>query len=257
MRDHPDWFQIDEIDDQTWVISEDGHWEQPHCYLLAGTNRAILIDTGLGIGNLQEVVNQITQLPVFVVTTHVHWDHIGGHRFFEAFAVHESEKGWIDGQFPLPLSVVKQNLLKQPCCFPMGFNPGQYRIFQGTPTQILRDGDLLDLGGRVLSVIHTPGHSPGHCCFYEMQRQYLYSGDLIYLGTLDAFYPTTNPDDFFHSVKRLLDLPMKKILPGHFSLNVPLDLVKRITEAFEEINQMGMLSQGSGIFDFGDFQIHL
>lgn len=59
-----------------------------------------------------------------------------------------------------------------------------------------QDGDRFELGSRTLVVVHTPGHSPGHCCFYEPERNYLYSGDLIYKGCLDAFYPTTDLQQF-------------------------------------------------------------
>lgn len=54
--------------------------------------RAILIDTGLGVSNIREVIDGLTKLPVTVITTHVHWDHIGGHKYFRSIAVHEAEK---------------------------------------------------------------------------------------------------------------------------------------------------------------------
>ena len=49
---------------------------------MCGTKRALLIDTGLGVANIKEVVDKLTMLPIFVVTTHVHWDHIGGHQYW-------------------------------------------------------------------------------------------------------------------------------------------------------------------------------
>ena len=72
-----DWFTVEKIDEDTYAISEYQHWEETHCYLLCGTKRALLIDTGLGVANIKEVVDKLTMLPIFVVTTHVHWDHIG------------------------------------------------------------------------------------------------------------------------------------------------------------------------------------
>lgn len=175
-----DWFTVEKIDAQTFAISEYKHWEETHCYLLCGRERALLIDTGLGVANIKNVVDNLTDLPVIVATTHVHWDHIGGHRYFDNIAVHELEKSWISGRFPLPLQAVKNNLTKFPCEFPAYFDIENYRIFQGEPQKILHDGDRLDLGGRQIQVVHTPGHSPGHCCFYEPERGYLFSGDLIY-----------------------------------------------------------------------------
>ena len=50
------------------------------------------IDTGLGVSNIRKIVDSLTKLPVMTVTTHVHWDHIGGHKYFDNIAVHEAEK---------------------------------------------------------------------------------------------------------------------------------------------------------------------
>ena len=75
-----DWFTVETIDKYTFVISEYKHWEETHCYLLCGTEKAVLIDTGLGVANIKDIVDSLTTLPVVVVTTHVHCDHIGGHK---------------------------------------------------------------------------------------------------------------------------------------------------------------------------------
>ena len=164
------WFTIEQIDNGTYAVSEYGHWEETHCYLVCGSERAVLIDTGLGVSNIKAEVDRLTALPVTAVTTHVHWDHIGGHRYFEDIAVHEAEKEWLSGHFPLPLKAVKQNLTCRPCEFPEDFELESYQIFQGTPRTVFSDGSRFDLGNRRLSVIHTPGHSPGHCCFYDAER---------------------------------------------------------------------------------------
>ena len=257
MNELDNWFAVERIDTDTYAISEYKHWEETHCYLLCGVERAVLIDTGLGVANIREIVDSLTSLPVMVVTTHVHWDHIGGHRYYENIAVHEAEQEWLSVKFPLPLQAVKSNLMRDACDFPKDFAIDDYQIFQGTPQRILQDGDQLDLGNRVLEVIHTPGHSPGHCCFYEPERKYLYSGDLIYSGCLDAFYPTTDPQQFFRSVKKIQVLDVKRIMPGHHQLYIPVDLIDRIEAGFSKLECKGNLEQGKGIFDFGDFQIHL
>lgn len=152
-----DWFSVEKIDDTTFVISEYQHWEEPHSYLLLGNHRALLIDTGLGVSNIKKVVDELTRLPILVLTTHVHWDHIGGHKYFNEIAVHDLEKDWLL-HFPLPLSVVKKSLLKEPCHFPEEFNIDQYEIYKGSFTMILNDQDMIDVGNRVIKVIHTPGH---------------------------------------------------------------------------------------------------
>ncbi len=252
-----DWFTVEKIDSQTFAISEYKHWEETHCYLLCGKERAVLIDTGLGITNIREIVDCLTKLPIMVVTTHIHWDHIGGHKYFDNIAVHEAERDWLSVKFPIPLQVVKNNLIKVPCNFPAEFDIDTYQIFQGKPQRILHDGDWLDLGGRKMQVIHTPGHSPGHCCFYEPGREYLYSGDLIYTGCLYAFYPTTDPQLFYHSVKQVQKYKIAKILPGHHRLHIPVSLIDEIEAGFAQLLRNGQLKQGNGLFEFGDFQVHI
>lgn len=252
-----DWFTVEKIDDSTFAISEYKHFEKAHSYLLLGIDKAILIDTGLGISNVKEVVDSLTSLPIEVLTTHVHWDHIGGHKYFKNFAVHKNEVNWISGNFPLSLDKVVQNLTRQECDFPKDFNINKYKIFHGKPTRILKDGDVIDLGGREIEVIHTPGHSPGHCCFYEMDKKYLYTGDLVYSGTLDMFYSSTNPLDFYNSIKKIKRLDISRILPAHFNINLPVSIINDISLAFEKLLKDEKLKQGEGIFDFGDFKIHL
>lgn len=251
------WFTVEPIDKDTFAISEWKHWEETHCYLLCGSDRALLIDTGLGVSDIKQVVDSLTSLPIQVVTTHVHWDHIGGHAHFRDIAVHESEEQWLDGHFPLPLQAVKNALTCRPCVFPEGFRPEEYRIFQGKPAGLLHDGDQIDLGNRTLIVLHTPGHSPGHCCFYEPARKTLYTGDLIYAGCLDAFYPTTDPLLFRQSVRRLLPLEVERLLPAHHRFPADPGLIARVDRAFSELADKGCLKQGSGLFDFGEFQIHV
>lgn len=251
------WFTVEIIDPNTFAISEYQHWEQTHCYLLLGTQKALLIDSGLGVQNISTVVHRLTNQPVLLATTHAHWDHIGGHWHFPRIAVHAQEREWLEQAFPLPLDAVKANIIQRPCSFPPDFQLEHYRIFQGTPTMILHHQDILSLGHRQVQVLHTPGHSPGHVCFFEPRTGYLFSGDLIYQGTLDAFYPSTDPLAFWQSIQLVKQLPLKKILPGHYTLHIPLDLVEEIDRGFTTLWHQGKLQQGQGLFSFPHFNIHL
>ena len=101
------WFTVDRIDEDTYIISEYRHWEETHCYLLNGSGRSLLIDTGLGICNIYDKVVKLTDQPVTAVATHIHWDHIGGHKYFPDFYAHEEELGWLSGGFPLSMETVR------------------------------------------------------------------------------------------------------------------------------------------------------
>lgn len=255
-----DWFDVHKIDDYTYSICEHGHWERMNSFLLNGSTHALLIDTGLGIGNIKEVVDGLTGLPVIVATTHVHWDHIGGHGLFDDIYVHEAEAGWLRNGIPLPINVIRSLIMKEEFYRkpPEGFDLASYSVYTGEPTAILRDGDIIDLGGRQIAAIHTPGHSPGHTCYFDLSRGYLFSGDLIYSGTLYCNYPSTDPILFKKSIDRVCTMgEMKRIFPAHNEINISLDIAYEIKRAFETIENRGLLKHGSGTFNFDGFEISL
>lgn len=250
------WFTIEKIDNKTFSISEYRHWENVHSYLLLGKEKALLIDTGLGVSNIKNEIDEITTLPIIVATTHVHWDHIGGHKYFDNIAVHKLEKDWLI-KFPLPLAVVKDNLLKESCDFPKDFNIDKYEIYSKKPAIILNDNDVIDLGNRKIKAIHTPGHSPGHLCFYDIENKYLFTGDLIYCGKLDAYYPTTNPIDFKNSIGKIRKLDINKVLPAHYKLSINTNIVDKIWDAFVNLEREGNLKHGNGIYEYDNFSIYI
>ncbi|MEG0470385.1 MAG: MBL fold metallo-hydrolase [Longicatena sp.] len=250
------WFTVDQVDAFTYIISEYRHWEETHCYLLIGNESSLLIDTGLGISNIYEEVRKLTDKPITAVATHIHWDHIGGLKYFPDFYVHIDEVDWLNGKFPLPKEVVKEMVVNR-CDLPSGFDINSYEIFQGIPTKIISDCDIINLGNRQIEVLHTPGHAPGHLCFWERNTGYLFTGDLVYKDTLFANYPSTDPQEYLVSLKRILALPTKRIFPGHHSLDIQPEILHRIKEELESLNIDGKLHHGSGIFNFGDWGISL
>ncbi|EJO5349249.1 MBL fold metallo-hydrolase [Clostridium botulinum] len=248
------WFTIDHIDKDTHIISEYRHWEETHAYLLNGTERSLLVDTGLGICNIYDEVIKFTDKPVTAVATHIHWDHIGGHKFFPDFYAHEDELNWLNGEFPLTLEQIKDMVVDR-CDLPEGYNVDNYEFFQGTPTMVLKDNDIIDIGGRSIQVLHTPGHSPGHICFFEKERGYLFTGDLVYKDTLFAYYPSTDPKVYLKSIDRVATLPVKKVFPAHHSLDIHPEILIRMRDAFRQLESEGKLHHGSGTFKYKDFAI--
>lgn len=251
-----DWFTLDQIDQDTYILSEYRHWEETHCYLLIGKDKGLLIDTGLGICNIYDEVVKLTDKPISAVATHIHWDHVGGHRYFPDFYAHSAELDWLNGGFPLSRETI-QDMVIDRCDLPDGFDVQNYVMFQGTPSRVLRDGDIIDLGGRRIEVLHTPGHSPGHMCFWERERGYLYTGDLVYLDTLLAYYPSTDPQAYLASLEKIALLPAKKVFPAHHSLRIGPETVLHMRDALRKLKAEGLLRHGSGTFDYGDWSIWL
>ncbi len=250
------WFTIDKIGADTYCISEYRHWEETHCYLLNGSERSLLIDTGLGICNIYDEVVKLTDRPVTAAATHIHWDHIGGHWYFPDFYAHAYELDWLNGGFPQPIETIK-TYVTDGCDLPEGFDINAYRFFQGTPTKVLHGGETIDIGGRRIEVLHTPGHSPGHMCFWEPERGYLFTGDLVYKDTLFAYYPSTDPEAYLRSLETVAALPVKRVFPAHHSLDIHPEILIRMRDALRQLKADGKLRHGSGTFDYGDWAIWL
>ena len=249
-------FTIDRIDADTYIISEYRHWEETHCYLLNGNSRSLLIDTGLGICDISEEVKKLTDKPVTAVATHIHWDHIGGHKYYPDFYAHEAELDWLSGGFPLSMDTIRSMVIDR-CDLPDGYDVSTYELFQGTPTRILHDYDVIDIGGRIIEILHTPGHSPGHMCFWEKDRGYLFTGDLVYKDTLFAYYPSTDPEAYLKSLEKISILPVKRVFPAHHSLDIHPEILVRMQDAFRQLKQDGKLHHGSGTFHYGDWAVWL
>lgn len=251
-----DWFTMDQIDNETYIISEYRHWEETHCYLLNGSERSLLIDTGLGICSIYDEVIKLTDRPVTAVATHVHWDHIGGHKYFPDFYAHKAELNWLNGEFPLTMGQIREMIIDR-CDLPKGYNVDTYDFFQGMPTRVLKDKDVIDLGNRSVHILHTPGDSPGHMSFFEKERGYLFTGDLVYKDTLFAYYPSTDPEAYLTSLKKVAALPVKRVFPAHHTLDIQPEILVRMRDAFEQLKIGGKLHHGSGTFEYGDWAVWL
>lgn len=253
------WFTVSKLDDTTYVISEYGHWEKVHSYLLIGNERAALIDTGLGIDNIKRMTDQLTNLPIMVLTTHVHADHIGSHGQFDEIYVHEAEEDWlISGIKKLSIEQIRKDIsrdITKPV--PSSFNPSTYTPYQGQPTGILRDGDMIEIGERSLKIYHTPGHSPGHIAVYDTSRGYLFTGDLLYDETpVYAFYPTTSPEDLVNSWQKIAEIDgVKQIFGAHNRIGLKPELLDVVKEAVYDLREKNLVRFGTGIHNFNGFSV--
>ncbi|WP_025028911.1 MBL fold metallo-hydrolase [Caldalkalibacillus mannanilyticus] len=253
------WFTIQKIDNHTFAISEYGHWEKVHSFLLLGEEKAILIDTGLGIDSIKRITNQITDLPIEVITTHVHTDHIGSHAEFDTIYVHEGDKDWlVNGIKGLSIDVIRKNISRDITLpTPKTFNPDTYVPFQGEPAGIIKDGDVIDMGSRKLMIYHTPGHSPGHVCIFDITNGYLFTGDLLYDQTpIYAFYPSTNPTDLVHSLERISNISNVKIVFGsHNTLGLDPIILNEVKRAVKILREQDLVKFGTGTHRFSGFSI--
>jgi len=203
-------------------------------YLVIGQDRAVLIDSGMGIGDVTAEISKITPQPCAVFNTHYHWDHIGANALFSECAIHEYEVELV-AQEPDVGSVreAMQSSIAR-AVLPAHFDPTKYRVVPRPATHVLQDHDKIDLGGRELWVLHTPGHSPGHVVYWDEASGILFTGDTAYQGPLYACFERSNPVDFAQSVKRLSRLPsVRLICPGHNDLITTQGWLNELAECVE------------------------
>ena len=148
-----------------------------YCFLAIGTKRALLVDTMSGLGNLHSFVRTLTDLPLTVVCTHVHFDHIGGAMDFPVVWLPQEDSFLmmdhvgIDRRFGLEQKV---------CSFrhvPIHFSQGDFTPPGKTVWKHLPHGTIFDLGGRVLETISVPGHTPGSVGLLDSKTGCFISGD--------------------------------------------------------------------------------
>ncbi len=247
-----EWFDVYKLTEGTYAIYEPNQFEEAICFLVLGEERAILIDTGTGIGNLKEVVDELTKLPVTVVLTHEHYDHVAAAYRWNEIVMYDNADA---------LEVLKagrdnaslQNYLKADYLWkplPEGFDPDSWIIPSMEPTSLVKEGDTIDIGGRTLEVIYTPGHSPGQMCILDKKHRLLFTGDHFFPGPLYAYGSDVNIDDYIAStaklVKRLGEFDY--LCSGHNDPWVKSEVIVRVSNAFETIlNGKGKFDENEGL----------
>jgi glyoxylase-like metal-dependent hydrolase (beta-lactamase superfamily II) len=216
------WFEVYRIRPGVFAIYEPHQEEEVISYLIAGEKRAVLFDTGLGVGNIKAVVEGLTQLPVIVMNSHTHFDHVGGNADFQ-------EKYGEDIEYSQKNAKGEMNeysrdlLISDRVCgeLPKGVDPSKVAIRPWKITHVLHDGERIDLGGRELEVVFTPGHAPDAMALLDRKNGLLFVGDTYYAGPIYLFVPETDLAAFTRSVARLVSLSsqLNLVLPAH---NVPV-----------------------------------
>lgn len=256
------WFDVYRLTDGTYAIYEPNQFEEAICYLVEGKERAALIDTGTGIGDIRAVAEKLTALPIMVILTHEHYDHVAGAWRFDEI-IHYNNKAALEvlakGRDNASLQqYITEDYLWKP--LPEDFDQESWTIPPIKPTRLVEDGEIIDLGGRDLEVIYTPGHSPGQMCLLDKSRRILYSGDHFFPGPLYAHAADVNIADYIASNKKLtarLD-EFDHICSGHNDPWVDSSVLPRVSLAFDTIFQGGgEYSQDQGIrrYRFDGFDI--
>lgn len=178
--------EVSKLEDHVWVIETT---DKTTMYLIEGTQKALLIDTGTKCEKLDEVVRKITQKPLEVVITHAHGDHDGNIRFFKEIYLHPADTVLLNHTYQGKINYVK-------------------------------DGYVFDLGGKKIEVSHMPAHTPGSIVLLDRKAGSCYSGDAFGSGQvwlqLRPYSPMKTYIESCKKMENLMDHGITKVYCGHY-----------------------------------------
>jgi len=189
-----DYFVVETLDRDTFAIGEPLYYQGNYSYLILGKERAVLFDAGSGLRDIVPLVRSLTTLPVTVIPSHLHFDHVGALGRFDLTALLDvpSLRGRTEDSY---LTLLRYEFLG----FADRLATPSFRV-----DQWLTADSIIDLGGRQLRVLATPGHTPTSVSLYDKDRLQLFAGDFVYPGELYVFLPGASRMAYHATTTRLL-----------------------------------------------------
>lgn len=231
------WFEVYRVAPAVFAIYEPHQAEEVVSYLIVGSKQALLFDTGMGISDLKRVTTELTRAPIIVLNSHTHNDHVGDNWQFETvygmdteFTRQNARGSREDAQAELAAD--------QRCgSLPKGFDPEAYATKPWKIKAYLHDGDHIDLGGRSLEVLATPGHTPDAISLLDRSNGLLFTGDTYYPARIWLFRPETDLAAYSASIRRLAALaPQIRLVLGAHNVPVaPPSVLPRLVAAFDAV----------------------
>jgi glyoxylase-like metal-dependent hydrolase (beta-lactamase superfamily II) len=231
------WFEVYRVAPNTFAIYEPHQSEEVISYLILGKDKALLFDTGMGISDIRKLVSELTKLPIIVLNSHTHDDHVGGNWQFDIiysmdtdFSRQNAKGSTADAQAEIAPGETCGQL-------PKSFDAKSYRTKPWTITKYVHDGDKLDLGGRSIEILSTPGHTPDAICLFDRANALLFTGDTYYPAPIWLYRPETDLDAYAKSIARLAALaPQAKTVLGAHNIPVaPPSVLTDLPAAFTDL----------------------
>jgi glyoxylase-like metal-dependent hydrolase (beta-lactamase superfamily II) len=233
------WFEVYKTRPGVFAIYEPHQLEEVISYLIVGSDKAVLFDTGMGISNIQAVVAGLTRLPVSVVNSHTHNDHVGDNwRFDDVYGV---DTDFTRTNARGSKEDAQAELAPDEICgaLPVGFDARAYATKAFHVTHWLHDGDKIELGGRTLQVIGTPGHTPDAIALFDEKNGLLFTGDTFYLGPIYLYRPETDLDAYVASVQELAAMVprLQVLLPSHNTPVADPSYLPKVVAAMQQVRR--------------------
>ena len=243
------WFEVYKVAPDTLAIYEPHQSEETIGYLILGSQKAILLDTGMGISDVRKVVTELINnggakagsvkppLQIIVLNSHTHDDHVGGNWQFDTIYSMDTEfsrqnaKGSVeDAQDEIAPGEICGDL-------PKGFDPKSYRTKPWHITKYIHDGEIIDLGGRSIELLSTPGHTPDAITLFDRANGLLFTGDTYYPAPIWLYRPETDLEAYAKSIALLASLsPQVKVVLGAHNVPVaPPSVLPALVSAFADL----------------------
>jgi len=231
------WFEVYKVAPGTFAIYEPHQSEEVISYLIVGQKQALLFDTGMGIGDIHKIVSRLTSLPVVVLNSHTHDDHVGGNWQFSsifgmdtAFTRENAKGSTADAQAEIAPGEICGQL-------PKGFDPKAYKTKPWHVSFFIHDGFKVKLGGRTVEVIATPGHTPDAIALIDRANGLLFTGDTYYPAPIWLYRPETDLAAYAKSIQRLAALApqVKTVLGAHNIPVAPPTVLPALVQAFADL----------------------
>ena len=260
------WFKVYAVAPDVYAINEPRQEEQVTSFLIVGSKRAVLFDSGLGIGRISEVVRKLTALPVTVLNSHTHFDHVGGNREFTDVRNLDDPFSQSNARGEVGEALreyAKDTLAEDRVCgsLPSAVASRTYSMPTWQASAAVKDGERLDLGGRTLEVVQTPGHTPDSMCLLDAANGLLFTGDTYYAGEVFLWAPETDVARYEASIERLAGLApgLRLLLPAHGPPVAEPAQILELQSALREIDAgtvpFETTQRGRRLYKFGHFSI--
>ena len=255
------WFKVYEVGNGVLAISEPYQSQEVNSFLILGKDKALLFDSGMGMDTISALVKELTSLPVLVLNSHTHPDHIGGNHEFDsvlALSTSFTNRNALEGYGHAGM---RTEIGSDAFCFKHlpGFDTAQYSIKPFRIAGRVGEGDRIDLGGRILEILATPGHTPDAVALLDSAQGYLWTGDSFYLGPIWLFMDGTDLNAYDHGIHRMSALApsLRSVFPAHNLPVVEPIYLDSVTRAFNDV-MMGKVAGaardgGTKLYSFGSF----
>ena len=235
------WFKVYSVGTGVYAIAEPYNFQEVISYLIVGSEKALLFDTGMGLDSISIIAKELTSLPITVINSHTHYDHIGGNKEFEmilavdtAYTRKNSTEGWSHEKVKHEVAEGAFCLEKLSNADTAGYSVKPYHV---KISRFIKPGEIIELGNKRIEILAAPGHTPDGLALLDREAGHLWTGDTFYEATIWLFFEGTDLDAYEKSIAAFATLApnLTKVFPAH---NTPIADPQRLNELKDAFAQI-------------------